>query len=220
MNSSSFGPPGWSYMFYVAAGYDLNETPKNIKDKQYETFFRSIGATIPCRYCRDSYGKFFDSLEIYRYMNLPSCGLIRFVYDLKNLVSNKLTNQEDKALQEEYQKLSQVKSPEDPEFWKIFRQKAHKICYTKPAPEFDKVVEDLMKHRAGCSAHMKTCRDPLNVKYPAPPQHKILDPNVSGILDRETYSGGRSKTARRYSKSVKKTNRRSRYKSGKKSRKR
>jgi hypothetical protein len=199
MNSSAFGPNGWRFMFLVAAGYDLNDTPKQTKDLYYKRFFESIGEVLPCRYCRDSYGPFYKSLDIDRYLKLPKCGLVRFVYDLKQLVNNKLWSQENKALREEYINLNKIMSQDDPRFWNIMREKAQKICYTKPPPSFDDLVAELEKNRAGCSAHMKTCRAPFNIEYPKLTVPNIPDPNISGKLDKDTYSGGKRKTTSRRS---------------------
>jgi hypothetical protein len=203
MQSSVFGPGSWSAMFYAAAGYDLNETPKRIKDPQYKAYFKSIGDVLPCRYCRDSYKIFFDSLDFDKYLKVQ-CGLIRFVYDLKNLVNEKLEKQEEKALQEEYEKLLREKSPNDPTFWKTMRAKSHKICFTKPAPPFEQVVADLMKHRASCSAKMKSCREPLNAAFPVPPDTSKMGLERPGPTDAEIYkSGGKQTTRKRTVKSVK-----------------
>jgi len=197
MQSTKFGGVSWKAMFYVAAGYDLNESPKHVKDPQYANFFKSWGDVLPCKYCRDSYVGFYNSLDIYRYMKMPSCGLIRFVYDLKSLVNKKLENQEHKALKEEFDNLRKDVSPDNPKFWEIFREKAHNICYTKPAPPFEEVVENLMKDRASCSAKMKTCRNPLVPKFPAVTQNAFADPNTTGVLDRDLYKGGRRKSVSR-----------------------
>ena len=186
MDTSVWGVVGWKFLFYVAAGYDLNETPKGTKDPQYKQFFKSAGHVLPCKYCRDSYEKFFASLDIANYMKLPSCGLIRFVYDLKNLVSDKLRAQERAALQKEFTELRQSKHEDDPEFWEIMRQKGHKICYTKPAPPFDTVVTEILAAKAGCSAHLKSCRKPLlDENYPTPPP---LPMEMRNANDRAMYS--------------------------------
>src|SRR6476469_7314365 len=139
MNTSSWGPAGWKFLLNVAAGYDLNEAPKNIKDAQYTKFFESIGDILPCKYCRQSYVPFYESLDIKRYLDMPSCGLIRFVYDMKQLVSNKLKAQEAKALHEEFNQLSNRMSKDDPKFWETMRENAKKICATEPTPDFQKV---------------------------------------------------------------------------------
>lgn len=191
MQTSKWGPPFNEALLYVAAGYDLNEAPKYQKDQQYKMFFESLGDILPCRYCRESYKVFYKALDINKYLNMPSCGLIRFVYDLRNLVNDKLIKQEEKALHEEYQKLLQTKSPDDPEFWRIIREKSHKICFTKPPPDYNELVDRLMKHRAGCSAKMKTCRDPLvtQPKYPTTPDISQMGIDLSG-LDTQVYKAG------------------------------
>jgi hypothetical protein len=200
MNTSEWGKPFWRALFFAAAGYDLNETPRPLKDKQYENFFRSIGDVLPCRYCRLSYKEFFEALGFKRYTQLPSCGIVRFVYDMKNMVNNKLWTQEEKALRNEYDQLRLQTSPEAPEFWKSMREKAQKICYTKSPPAFENLVKELYQHRATCSAHMKTCRKAAEV-VGAPLPVDIPDPNVTGMMDRDAYSGGKRRrkktTARR-----------------------
>ncbi len=219
MNSSHWGPPLHKGLFLIAAGFDLNETPLPQKKKQYKDFFKSIGNVLPCKYCRVSYNDFFEQLDIDRYMDLPACGLIKFYYDMREKINRKLEAQEEKALAEEYQKLSSVMSPADPEFWKRMRAKSHQICYTKPAPPFEKVVEELYTHRAGCSAHMKTCRSPLVSDFPTVPNALIGDPNRTGKSDREYYSSGggyRSKSKKVKSKTHK-TNTRPKTKSKRKS---
>ncbi len=160
MNTTAFGPPGWRFMFFVAFGYDLNETPKNIKNIHYKKFFKSIGNVLCCKYCRASYSIFYDKLNINDYFLLPEYGLVKFVYDLKELVNNKLRKQERKALKKEYIKLKNKNMP-DSKLWDMLREKSQKICYTKPTPTFESVVEDLKMYKAGCSSGMKTCRKPL-----------------------------------------------------------
>lgn len=202
MNTSAFGKIFWGSMFFAAAGYDVNETPKSVKDPKYKQYFRSIGDVLPCRYCRDSYEKFYDSMDIQKYMDMPSCGLIRFVYDLKNMVNAKLVTQENQALDKEYKKLLETYSPTDPAVASAMKAAKERICYTKPAPPFENVVADLVKHRVGCSAELKTCRAPLakdTNSYPVPPSMPNLVSNATsdGALYRVPAVGGRRKSRSR-----------------------
>lgn len=161
MQSSKWGNCTWDAMFYIAAGYDLNTTTQPEKDKQYKAFFKSLGNVLPCRFCRDSYRNFYAALDIDKYMSMPSCGLIKYVYDLKNLVNEKLISQEKKALKQIFHELAQKHGGIDSDdFWEDYREKAHKVCYTKSAPPFMDVVTNLLQHRAECSKQMKTCRNP------------------------------------------------------------
>ncbi len=193
-------------MFLIAAGYDVNETDKKIKDPKYKRYMKSMGDVLPCRYCRESYEKFYDSMDIQRYLDMPACGLIRFVYDMKNLVNAKLVAQENKQLDEEYAKLIETKSPNDPAVAEAMKVAKARICYTKPAPPFENVVAELMLHRAGCSAVTKTCRAPLKTgnsssSFPTPPVMPVLPVNAytDGILYRKDPSvaaGGRRSRSR------------------------
>lgn len=162
MQTSKWGKPAWDTMFYVAAGYDLNTLPDSVKRPQYKGFFQSMGLVLPCKYCRASYVDFFNSLDFDEYSRYP-CGIVRFVYDIKNLVNEKLMEQERLYLQEEYDKLiAEGTPPDDPDFWDVMREKAQaKVC-TKPAPPFKEVMAKLAQDRAECSDKMKTCRDPYN----------------------------------------------------------
>ena len=90
-----------------------------------------------------------------------TCGLIRFYYDMRELINEKLVHQEEKKLCKTFIELSERVPVNTPEFWKQFREKSHEICYTKPAPPYEKVVDDLMNHRASCDTTLKTCRAPV-----------------------------------------------------------
>ena len=200
MNSSVFGPSTWQSMFFIAAGYDLNETAKSVKDPKYRQYFKSIGDVLPCRYCRESYEKFYDSMDIQQYLDMPSCGLIRFVYDLKNMVNAKLIAQEDQAFEKEYYKLLETKSPNDPDVTKALEDLASRIFYTKPPPPFEDVVADVLKHRVKCSSALKTCRAPLNNGrndgFPKVPSMPQLPTNADS--DAALYrTGGKRLTSRR-----------------------
>lgn len=166
MQTSKWGKPGWETMFYVAAGYELNDLPQHVKGPQYKRFFQSMGSVLPCKYCRDSYVDFFQELDFDEYLT-RRCGCIQFVYDMKRKVNEKLRLQEQRALKIEYDKLSSTLSTDDPRFWENMQRIAHKICYTKPDPPLAEVIENLSKCKAQCSANMKTCRDPLVVNEPS-----------------------------------------------------
>ncbi|KAJ3170014.1 hypothetical protein HDU87_000480 [Geranomyces variabilis] len=189
MNTLKWGNVLWESLFFIAAGYDVNETDKKIKDPKYKNYFKSIGDVLPCRYCRESYEVFYDSMDIQAYLDMPSCGLIRFVYDMKNLVNAKLVAQEKKLLDEEYAKILDGKSPDDPAVVRAMQDAKARICYTKAAPPFEDVVAELLQHRAGCSPVTKTCRAPVkdgtgNVtpQFPTPP--KMPELAINKFLER------------------------------------
>jgi len=200
MQSSKFGPPAWETMFTFAFGYYLNPLPCEIKDPEYITFFKLFGKVLPCKYCRDSYTKFFESLPIKEYLK-QDYGLVRFIYDLKNLVNHKLESQEEKALYKEFTELKSQLPMESDEFWKQFRAKAHKICYTKPAPSFHSVLERLKLLRADCSSIEKHCRTPLEIKSNETNGNSgtgtILKPSQNDSILRNSVTGGSTGTRKK-----------------------
>lgn len=172
MQSSKWGKAGWDMMFYTAAGYELNELPVEDKAPLYKAYYESIGYVLPCKYCRDSYVEFFDILDFDQYAT-KHCGVMRFVYDMKNMVNEKLKTQERRALQVQYDKLCRSISPDNHEFWVRMQEIAQRICYTKPAPPFEDVVAKLAQDKAKCSAEMRTCRDPLEINEPSRKSRKL-----------------------------------------------
>lgn len=51
-----WGSSGWTFGHAITFGYPLEPTAEQKKD--YENFFRLFGHVLPCKYCRESYGKF------------------------------------------------------------------------------------------------------------------------------------------------------------------
>jgi hypothetical protein len=144
-------------MFFVAAGYDLNPTPRAVKDPQYFRFFESIGDVLPCRFCRDSYREFFDELDMTRYFGKPS-GIVCFVHDIKNLVNEKLISQEMEKALEAYENLRVSEVQMTPEEIGLALRDISKIFYTKDPPELKDLIAELQSHRVQCSAKSQTCR--------------------------------------------------------------
>jgi hypothetical protein len=229
MNTQAFGKCTWESMFFMAAGYDLNETPRAEKDPQYFNFFKSIGDVLPCVYCRRSYKAFFEELNMYKYFD-KECGVMKFVYDLKNKVNDKLLDQEFKAAVERYNLLKdQDSSLSQKDLGHELRNLA-KIFYTKDAPSFEEIVADYQKHQAKCSSKMKTCRkegaSPLGSHsvskiITVPQSSYITNHERLPLTDTIRYStGGAVKRKRKSSLRKRSKKRKSRSKSKKSARKR
>lgn len=150
-----FGPPLWESLFHIAVGYDVNTEPTQIKDRHYKIFFSSLGHVLGCKYCRISYQKFFKQLNIERYLGQKR-GLLRFVYDLKNMVNEKLWKQEHELALKILKKSNIDKLP-DSEKIKVLRQISH-VFYTKSAPPFKDVVQKYESSITKCNKQLKTCR--------------------------------------------------------------
>jgi len=161
MNTSFWGKNTWTSLFSIAMGYDLNTESKRIKNAKYKQYFQSVGDVLPCRYCRDSYVVFYNQLNIDKYLNSKKKNmLMKFVYDLKELVNEKLRKQEVSHLKKQYNILSKKYDVSSEQFHKIMRDKSQEICFTKATPTFASVVAEYRKHQASCSPHLKTCRHP------------------------------------------------------------
>lgn len=53
-----WGPGLWVGMHSITFGYPINPTEENKKD--YFNYFKNVGNTLPCKYCRESYNKFIQ----------------------------------------------------------------------------------------------------------------------------------------------------------------
>lgn len=155
MDSKVWGKQSWDALFFIACGYDLNDA-KN-KKEVYTRHLKSWGDVLPCRYCRDSYRGFFLQLNIEKYLDNGPCGLIKFVYDLKNLVNAKLIEQEETVFKKRFQLLLLKKMSEE-EYYTELRKLCQDVFYTKPAPSLQEVTDYYLQFQAGCSSELKTCR--------------------------------------------------------------
>lgn len=161
MQSSHFGSI-WETFFLTATGYHLNPEHRTVKDAKYKLFFELFGDTIPCKHCRTSYKVFFKELPIEDFMS-KKWGLVRWTYELKEKVNNKLKKQEQDCLQQEFN--DNIKKypggTENPKFWEDFRLKVQQIIYTKATPEYEEVLEKYLNLRANCNGKNNHCRTPL-----------------------------------------------------------
>ena len=95
MQTSSWGKPGWVYLHTTSFNYPNDpdeydrsmEVPIGTTRQAYKQFFTSVGETLPCRYCRDSYKQFVIENPI----RLDSRDEItRWLYEIHNKVNEKL----------------------------------------------------------------------------------------------------------------------------------
>lgn len=138
-------------MFFVAAGYHLNRDPPALKNPVYKQWFDTWRYIIPCRFCRESYGPFFDHLDIEQYFD-KKFGLIEFVYDMKNLVNAKLRSQEFTAALEKYEELKRSEPLLTQDEIAIKLRELSKTFHTKDAPPLRDVINKYMEHRVDCDS--------------------------------------------------------------------
>jgi len=92
---STWGPVGWLYIHSVSFGFPIDPSkfdidqgnPVGTTENNYRMFFKYVGKTLPCRYCRESYDKFFEEIPI-RLESRDS--LTEWVWEMHNRVNNKL----------------------------------------------------------------------------------------------------------------------------------
>lgn len=88
MQTNKWGPPTWDLFHAVAHNYD----PYTHEIEEYYNFYRSIGSVLPCKYCRDSYPKFFEELPIREFKGSQK-DMARWAYLMHCKVNDKLRKQ-------------------------------------------------------------------------------------------------------------------------------
>ena len=93
MMTKVWGPAGWLFLHCVAFGYPYaineNNPDHHSKKKDYHQFFYYLGRVLPCKYCRESYMEFFNTLNLEGNLNTRD-QLTRWLYDMHNKVNHKL----------------------------------------------------------------------------------------------------------------------------------
>lgn len=93
MMTKVWGPAGWLFMHAITFGYPYAINPDNpehiTKQEDYYKFFYYLGKVLPCKYCRESYQQFMNKLSPIDKLNTRK-ELTRWMYDLHNLVNDKL----------------------------------------------------------------------------------------------------------------------------------
>jgi len=93
MMTKVWGPPGWSFLHSITFGYPLEinkMNPEHLEKKNfYKNFFYNLGKVLPCKYCRESYDKYFKELPIDNFLNNRK-DLCLWLYLVHNKVNDKL----------------------------------------------------------------------------------------------------------------------------------
>ena len=87
MDTKFWGKNLWVGLHSIAHNYDSSKHDP----ESYKQFFYYLGEVLPCIHCRNSYKEFFKILPIEPY--LESNQLHRWVYDIHNMVNQKLRDQ-------------------------------------------------------------------------------------------------------------------------------
>ena len=93
MMTKVWGPPGWLFLHCVTFGYPFKideMNPEHLEKKNfYKNFFFNLGKVLPCKYCRESYDKYFKEIPIDNFLNTRK-ELCLWLYLIHNKVNDKL----------------------------------------------------------------------------------------------------------------------------------
>lgn len=87
MNTTKWGPSGWTYLHTLTFNYPDNPTQKD--KKIYKKYFTLTGDILPCKYCRQSYKEFIKELPIDDALESRE-KLTKWFYEIHNKVNGKL----------------------------------------------------------------------------------------------------------------------------------
>ena len=107
MNVNKWGPSGWIFLHTITFNYP--EKPTKQDKKKYINFFNSVGDILPCKYCRDSYNIYIKHIPIKYFIDSRE-GLTYWLYNIHNLVNNKIFKDENITFLEVVKKYESFRS--------------------------------------------------------------------------------------------------------------
>lgn len=161
LSTKHWGGPAWYFLFSCVMSYPPQIEPNNVNhkeiQKQFKLMFTSLGFTMPCIHCRNSYKQFMNELPIDSFL-IGRIELMRWLYTIRDKVNNKLIKQEyDKynKLKKEYKKMFYNGELSRQQYYSNVQHAKLTTLQTKPSPPFLNVLEKYESIRANCS--QKTC---------------------------------------------------------------
>jgi hypothetical protein len=167
LSTKAWGPSGWSFLFScVMGGYppviDTNNKEHRSFRRHFKRMFISLGYTMPCIFCRQSYKIFYKELPIERFMD-TRLELMHWLYLIRDKVNKKLIEQERECYRDEraalkikynQQKISPL------EYRNEVQRVKRNTLLTRTSPPFIEVLDKYESIRAVCSKGAKTCSLP------------------------------------------------------------
>lgn len=163
----AWGPSGWFFLFScIMGGFPPHIDPTNkehkLIQKHFKNMFVSLGYTMPCVYCRNSYKQFAKELPIEPFLK-GRIELMSWLYQVRDKVNKKLIQQERECYNNEKKKLKKMyynKEISKEEYYIQTAQVKKETFITQPSPSFDEVLKKYESIRATCSKKAKTCSLP------------------------------------------------------------
>jgi Erv1 / Alr family len=160
IKTSFWGPHAWAFLFSSIAGSfpvkvdTANASHRKIV-KSFQCIFDSLEYTLPCIYCRQSYGKFIKEVPIENYTSSRR-QMMYWLYLIHDKVNKKLILQEKECVKSESKRL-QASGMSPDRLKGAIKKIKQKTLLTKPSPPFEKVQLMYEKQRAGCSKQTMRC---------------------------------------------------------------
>ena len=160
IKTSFWGPHAWAFLFSTIAGSYPIRVDKNNRDhiktmRGFQNMLKSLENTLPCVYCRQSYGKFIREVPLSKYEHSRQ-EMLKWLYIIHDKVNKKLIKQERDLYETEKKRLAALKVKPDRMKVQLSKFKS-KTFKTKPSPSFEKVLAMYEKQRAGCDKKTKRC---------------------------------------------------------------
>lgn len=170
LSTKMWGPSGWYFLFScIMGGYppEINEKNKQhlIIKKHFKNLILSLGYTMPCIFCRESFKKFCTELPIDDSLR-TRLDLMKWLYNIRDKVNKKLIAQEKKCYNNEKRRLKKMYYSQPPTkqrkemYYKKLADFKSQTLITQSSPPFKDVLEKYESIRAVCSKQSKTCSLP------------------------------------------------------------
>ncbi len=167
LSTKMWGPSGWHFLFSCIMGAYPPELAVDNPDhvvisNQFRDMLMSLGSTLPCVFCRDSYKQFCRELPIDRFLG-GRIKLMYWLYQIKDKVNRKLIRQEHECFQQEKEELfdqHRYGGLSLQELNDAIDQNRNKTLITIPSPPFTEVLDEYEQMRAVCSAKAQKCVSP------------------------------------------------------------
>ena len=160
IKTSFWGPHAWAFLFSSIAGsYPVRIDPANKEhlkiSRAYQQMFGALQYTLPCSFCRQSYGIFTKELPIANFAGSRK-EMVKWLYLIHDKVNKKLIKQEAECY--DAQKAILIKKNIKPDKLRVMLKELRTtIMITKPSPPFERVLAKYERQRAGCSKKTKKC---------------------------------------------------------------
>lgn len=149
IKTAFWGPHAWAFLFSMIAGaYPVRVDSRN-KDhikivKSMQNILNALRYTLPCSYCRTSYGRFIKELPMTNYAGSRR-EMMKWLYQLHDKVNQKLMKQERERFEKAKAELLKHRKTIAPERLRKLRST---LLTTKSSPSFDRVLAMYEKQRA------------------------------------------------------------------------